>query len=98
MIPIGEDLVVPKKAQVPVSGRKALVDVTNSVIPSSKKQGLKKKSQVKQSIAFAEDEKLPYSIAEEGFLHNHDECIKSQKKAMDLNEFLKIIGLDEGKK
>ncbi|KAK9049924.1 hypothetical protein SSX86_031107 [Deinandra increscens subsp. villosa] len=92
VIPIGDDLGVSKKAQIPVSGRKALGDVTNSVIPSSQKQGLKKKIQGKQ----ADDEKFPYSIAEEGFLHNHDECIKSQKNSMDLNEFLKTIGLDGG--
>ncbi|KAI3784016.1 hypothetical protein L1987_43107 [Smallanthus sonchifolius] len=96
VIPIGEDLGVPRKAQIPVSGRKALGDLTNSAIPSSQKHGLKKKTQGKQqSVAFADDEKLPFSIAEEGFLHNHDECIKSQKKPMDLHEFLKTIGLDE---
>ncbi|XP_076899786.1 uncharacterized protein LOC143553754 [Bidens hawaiensis] len=96
VIPIGEDLIVSKKAANPVSGRKALVDVTNSVKPSAQKQqGLKKTSQRKPTVTFADDEKFPYSIAEEGFLHNHDECIKAQKKSMDLSEFLKTIGLDE---
>ncbi|KAD1196182.1 hypothetical protein E3N88_43168 [Mikania micrantha] len=95
VIPLEEDLGVSKKAQVPVGGRKALGDLTNSVIPSSQKQGLKKKSQGKQEVAFADEEKFPFSIAEEGYLHNHDECIKAQKKSMGLNEFLKTIGLDE---
>ncbi|MFS7969251.1 putative protein Patronus [Helianthus anomalus] len=93
VIPIGEDSIVTKKA--PVSGRKALGDLTNSAIPSSQKNGLKKMSQRKKAIAFVDDEKFPYSIAEEGFIHNHDECIKAQKKSMGLNEFLSTIGLDE---
>ena len=33
------------------------------------------------------------AICEEGFLHNHKECIKAQKKAMDIDEFLKTVGL-----
>ncbi|KAI3508318.1 hypothetical protein L1887_23324 [Cichorium endivia] len=86
VIPIGEDLGVPKKAHV--SGRKALVDLTNSVKPfTTQQQSLKKKNQGKKPIA----------IAEECFLHNHDECIKSQKKSLDLDfdQFLKTIGLHE---
>ncbi|KAI3751089.1 hypothetical protein L2E82_22134 [Cichorium intybus] len=85
VIPIGEDLGVPKKAHV--SGRKALVDLTNSVKPFTQQQSLKKKNQGKKPIA----------IAEECFLHNHDECIKSQKKSLDLDldQFLKTIGLHE---
>ncbi|KAI3757658.1 hypothetical protein L6452_05201 [Arctium lappa] len=108
VIPIGEDLGVSKKAQIPVggkaqsgkkaqvSGRKALGDLTNSVKPFGQQQGLKKKVE-KKSIVVAEDEdeNLPYSVAQECFLHNHEECIKSQKSSMDLHHFLKTIGLDE---
>lgn len=85
VIPIGEDLGVSKKTQV--SGRKALGDLTNSVKPLiQQQQSLKKKKN--SSIA----------VAEERFLHNHDECVKSQKKSLDLDfdQFLKNIGLHEG--
>ncbi|XP_071709762.1 uncharacterized protein [Rutidosis leptorrhynchoides] len=102
VIPIGEDLSVTKKMNVSlggkakVSGRKALGDLTNSVKqPFNQQQSLKKKSLVKQAIPIVEDENVPYSIADEGFLHNHEKCIKSQNKSMDMDEFLKIIGLDE---
>lgn len=91
VIPIEEDLSVSKKSKAQVSGRKVLGDLTNMVSP--RKQKLK--SRGKQSITVAEDEKFPYSIAEEGFLHNHDECVKSQRKGMDMDEFLKTIGLYE---
>ncbi|XP_076951705.1 uncharacterized protein LOC143625150 [Bidens hawaiensis] len=85
VILIGEDLIVSKKAANPVGGRKALGDLTNSVKPSAQKQ----------QQGFEENESSK-AVAEEGFLHNHDECIKAQKKSMDLSEFLKTIGLDEG--
>ncbi|CAH1445537.1 unnamed protein product [Lactuca virosa] len=86
VIPIGEDLGVSKKTQV--SGRKALGDLTNTVKPlTQQQQSSKKKNQGKNSIA----------VAEERFLHNHDECVKSQKKSLDLDfdQFLKNIGLHE---
>nr|XP_043617863.1 protein PATRONUS 2-like [Erigeron canadensis] len=105
VIPIGEDLGVAKKAQVSVrgkgkvSGRKALGDLTNGAKPFAQQQQLqqksvKKKIQGKQLITVAEDEDFSFPIAEEGFLHNHDECIKSRNKALDLDEFLKAVGLD----
>ncbi|KAJ9545752.1 hypothetical protein OSB04_025459 [Centaurea solstitialis] len=107
VIPIGEDLGVPKKAQIggkpqisgkkpQVSGRKALGDLTNSVKPFGQQQGLKRRVEKKSiTVAEDEDENFPNSIAQEGFLHNHDECIKSHKSTMDLHHFLKTIGLDE---
>nr|XP_043618203.1 protein PATRONUS 2-like [Erigeron canadensis] len=104
VIPIGEDFGVAKKAQASVggkgkvSGRKALGDLTNGVKPFAQQQqqqkSVKKKIQGKQLITVAEDEDFSFSIAEEGFLHNHDECIKSRNKALDLDEFLKAVGLD----
>nr|GEY48591.1 protein patronus 1-like [Tanacetum cinerariifolium] len=94
VLPIGEDVGVGKKplAKAPASGRKALGDLTNMVKPFGQQQDLKKKSQVKQSLTIAED--APYSIAEEGFRHNHDECVKQQKNVSfdDFNEFLYAIG------
>ncbi|PWA45428.1 hypothetical protein CTI12_AA518050 [Artemisia annua] len=92
VIPIGEDVGVVKKqlGKAQASGRKALGDLTNTVKPFGQQQGLKNKSQVKQSLTIAED--VPYSIAEEGFRHNHDECVKQQKKSFDFNEFLQVIG------
>ncbi|MBA0628598.1 hypothetical protein Godav_023302 [Gossypium davidsonii] len=38
---------------------------------------------------------IPEDISEEGFLHNHEECIKAQKRAISTNEFLRILGLDD---
>nr|GEU75604.1 protein patronus 1-like [Tanacetum cinerariifolium] len=94
VLPIGEDVGVGKKplAKAQASGRKALGDLTNMVKPFGQQQGLKNKSQVKQSLTIAED--VPYSIAEEGFRHNHDECVKQQKNVSfdDFNEFLHAIG------
>lgn len=36
------------------------------------------------------------SIAEEQILHNHQNCVKAQRKVMDMSCFLKEIGLDHG--
>lgn len=96
VIPIAEDVGVVKKqlGKAQASGRKALGDLTNTVKPFGQQQGLKNKSQVKQSLTIAED--VPPSIAEEGFRHNHDECVKQQKKSFDFNEFLQAIGHENG--
>ncbi|GJW96891.1 hypothetical protein Tco_0178699 [Tanacetum coccineum] len=66
------------------------------VKPFGQLQCLKNKSQVKQSWTIAED--VPYSIAEEGFRHNHDECVEQQKNVSfdDFNEFLHAIGHENG--
>ncbi|XP_010665156.1 uncharacterized protein LOC104882685 [Vitis vinifera] len=40
-----------------------------------------------------EDHFLPNSIAEEQFLHNHEECIKARSMNMSKDYFLKTIGL-----
>ncbi|KAK1548778.1 hypothetical protein Q3G72_005723 [Acer saccharum] len=71
------------------SARKALSDISNS-----RKQQLneapKKNLSTKVSVVVEEDLD---AICEEGFLHNHEECIKAQKIAMDIDEFLKTVGL-----
>lgn len=36
------------------------------------------------------------SVAEEQFLHNHQNCVKAQRKAMDMSYFLNEVGLDHG--
>ena len=71
--------------KVQVGGRKALSDISNSGKPHL--QGTSKNQTAKLCI--------PEDIAEEGFLHNHEECIKAQKRAISTNEFLRILGLDD---
>ncbi|GKB75592.1 hypothetical protein Tco_0942487 [Tanacetum coccineum] len=79
VLPIGEDVGVGNKSLVKAqaSRRKALCDLTNMFKPFGQQQGLKNKSQVKQSLTIAED--VSYSIAEEGFCHNHDAWVKQLK-------------------
>ncbi|XP_052184241.1 protein PATRONUS 2-like isoform X2 [Diospyros lotus] len=73
-------------------GRKALGDLTNygkqHIHQASKKTG-------KKLSAVAEDQILPNNVAEEGFLHNHQECVKAQLKGPNMKYFLEIIGLDQ---
>ncbi|XP_012457319.1 protein PATRONUS 2 [Gossypium raimondii] len=77
---------VPKASEkVQASGRKALSDISNSGKPHL--QGTSKNQTAKLCI--------PEDISEEGFLHNHEECIKAQKRAISTNEFLRILGLDD---
>lgn len=77
----------PQKAQV--SGRKALSDLTNSSKPSAQ---VVKKCLTKNLTAVAEEE----PPCGEGFLHNHQNCIASQK-AVDMDYFLMAVGLRDGK-
>ncbi|KAL3652402.1 hypothetical protein CASFOL_002083 [Castilleja foliolosa] len=88
VISIEKDPVAVAKAKLPkatekgkASGRKALTDVTNSVKQLAAKQGPSSNSR-----------KLG-SVAEEGFLHNHHECVKAQAKGVDVGYFLKSVGL-----
>ncbi|MBA0724915.1 hypothetical protein Golax_021558 [Gossypium laxum] len=77
---------VPKASEkVQASGRKALSDISNSGKPHL--QGTSNNQTAKLCI--------PEDISEEGFLHNHEECIKAQKRAISTNEFLRILGLDD---
>ncbi|EOY23284.1 Uncharacterized protein TCM_015229 isoform 4 [Theobroma cacao] len=66
--------------------RKALSDISNSVKPCMRVTA-EKNLNAKRSIV----------IEEECFLHNHQECIKAQKQAMHMDEFLQMVGLDKGK-
>ncbi|XP_070053305.1 uncharacterized protein [Nicotiana tomentosiformis] len=69
-------------------GRKALTDLTNSTKPSAKQ------ASKNQKLTTAAAANVPTCIAEEQFLHDHHKCIKSQRKAMDMDYFLKEVGLD----
>ncbi|XP_022761558.1 uncharacterized protein LOC111307712 [Durio zibethinus] len=74
-------------------GRKALSDISNSGKPCL--QETSKKNQTEKLSILAEDPNQPKDIAQEGYLHNHEECIKAQKRAISTNEFLRILGLDD---
>ncbi|KAK3013448.1 hypothetical protein RJ639_009366 [Escallonia herrerae] len=104
VIPIPEDLGVefsaggkksvtkaPEKSKL--VGRKPLSDLTNSRMPSVHQ--VPKKSQTTKLSVVAEEKDFPATIAQEGFLHNHQECIKAQRKVMDLDYFLKTVGLND---
>ncbi|XP_017255736.1 uncharacterized protein LOC108225396 isoform X2 [Daucus carota subsp. sativus] len=73
----------PEKPQV--SGRKALIDLTNSGNPSA--QAVKKS--LSKNLTVVAEEEPPSG---EGFLHNHQNCIASQK-AVDVDYFLMAVGL-----
>ncbi|KAF5731156.1 hypothetical protein HS088_TW19G00761 [Tripterygium wilfordii] len=73
--------------------RKVLSDISNSGKPSLN-EASKKNQGTKLNVVVAEDKIHPSAIAEEGFLHDHNECIKAQTRAMDMDEFLKILGLN----
>lgn len=71
-----------------VGGRKALSDLTNSVKPPTKL--------VSRKLNAVAEENAPSCILEEGFLHNHQKCIKAQVKAIDKDYFLQSVGLSNG--
>ncbi|KAG6429493.1 hypothetical protein SASPL_107544 [Salvia splendens] len=65
-----------------VAGRKALSDLTNSV-----------KARPKQIPSLGRKLNAVAEEAEEGFLHNHQECIKAQMITVEKDYFLKTVGL-----
>lgn len=81
----GKSSRAPEKGKI---GRKALTDLTNSVKPRPKQQV---PSVGRKLNAVAEN--VPSCISEEGFLHNHMECIKAQMTTVDKDYFLKSVGL-----
>ncbi|KAG8652940.1 hypothetical protein MANES_06G151500v8 [Manihot esculenta] len=86
------DVTKKKSMKVQTSGRKALSDISNSGKPNLN-EGSKKKCNTKLSVV-AEESIDANAIADERFLHNHQECIKAQSRPMDLDQFLQTIGLD----
>lgn len=74
--------------------RKALSDISNSGKPHVPE--IRNKNTLKMS-SLTEEPFLPSAIAEEQFLHNHQECIKSQfEGVMDVRQFFKTVGLENG--
>ncbi|XWS13165.1 hypothetical protein CRYUN_Cryun36dG0014200 [Craigia yunnanensis] len=79
--------------KVQEGGRKALSDISNSSKPHL--QETSKKNQTSMLTILAEDPTQPEDIAKEGFLHNHEECIKAQNRAIRTNEVLLLLGLND---
>ncbi|KAJ4705972.1 Xin actin-binding repeat-containing protein [Melia azedarach] len=82
----------PEKLLTSGGSRKALTDISNSGklhLHEAPKKNLNAK------LGFVAEEHLS-AIAEEQFIHNHQECIKARSKAMDIDEFFRTVGLDKG--
>lgn len=69
--------------------RRALSDISNSAKPHVSEAS---KKTVKMNV-LAEEPIDTGLIAEEQFLHNHQECIKQQTIAMDMDHFLETLRL-----
>ncbi|KAH7841006.1 hypothetical protein Vadar_024448 [Vaccinium darrowii] len=80
----------PEKGQA--GGRKALSDLTNSGKPYV--QQAPKGSHGNKLGAVVEEDILSHNVAQEQLLHNHQKCIKAQQKGIDIDYFLKAVGLD----
>ncbi|GMJ08788.1 hypothetical protein HRI_004548000 [Hibiscus trionum] len=101
----GKANVTKAQRKAGIGGRKPLGDLSNSVKPTpnqtSKKESVKiipfilKEIQKAKLGILEEDRSQLEDIAEEGCLHNHQDCIKAQKIAISTNEFLRILGLDD---
>ncbi|KAJ0042289.1 hypothetical protein Pint_17514 [Pistacia integerrima] len=72
------------------STRKALSDISNSGKPH-----LRESSNLNAKLIVLEEEHSS-ALAEEDFLHNHQECLKARTKAMDIDELLITVGLHNG--
>ena len=84
--------IVSKKSSK-TGSRRALTDISNSEklhVPDIKNKNSLKTSSLKAKYLD------PDAIAEERMLHNHQECIKSQTQALDMHQFLKTVGLEDG--
>lgn len=85
------------KVSSKISGRKALGDLTNSVVkPCGVVQELKKVKDRKLGAVVEEPFRVDFEGTDEHFLHDHGECIKAQKKAkaLETDTFLKLFGVD----
>lgn len=90
----GSKKITNDNEKLQIGNRKALLDISNSGKPELHK-GSKKSSKTKLSV-FAEETIHDGALTEERFLHNHQECIKAQRRAMDMDQFLNTVGLDSG--
>jgi len=79
-------------------GRKPFADLTNWNKPCLKEQSSRKTCTEVPSVN--EGQVHSCSLAEEGFLHNHDECIKAQGRSMtmSMDYLLETVGLKRGDK
>ncbi|XP_068331241.1 uncharacterized protein [Pyrus communis] len=71
---------------VQTRSRTALIDISNR----QNEQGQKKKHNIKQVSDVAEGHLCFNDVSGEGFLHNHEECIKEQTKSMDMGSSKKL--------
>ncbi|KAJ4833330.1 hypothetical protein Tsubulata_000546 [Turnera subulata] len=69
-----------------IAARKPLTDISNSAKPLLNEESKKLNVRPVEPIH-------PDAIAEERFLHNHQECIKALNRSMDMDEILRIVGL-----
>jgi hypothetical protein len=83
-------------AKLQTGSRKALSDISNSGKADLHAEALNKNLNLKLGVVAEKPLHHVSAIAEERFLHNHQECIKAQTKSMDMDEFLKTVGLDNG--
>ncbi|XP_024027575.1 uncharacterized protein LOC21397396 isoform X1 [Morus notabilis] len=80
--------------KVQTRSRKALSDISNSGKAHLHEAS---KNNLSLKLSAVEEEHLfPSCIAEEQFLHDHQECIKAKTKPMDVEQFLVSIGLTNG--
>uniref|UniRef100_A0A6N2LVX3 Uncharacterized protein n=1 Tax=Salix viminalis TaxID=40686 RepID=A0A6N2LVX3_SALVM len=73
------------------AGRKPLSDISNSRKPETKKQSFN----AKKLPVLTEESDQTSAIAGEKCLHNHQECVKAQTRAMDIKEriaWMKMLG------
>ncbi|OMP03938.1 hypothetical protein COLO4_10083 [Corchorus olitorius] len=68
--------------------RKALSDISG-------KPRLQETRKMKKNLGILAEAAEAKDIAEEGFLHNHNECIKTQRRSLSTIEFLHILELDD---
>ncbi|OMP03943.1 hypothetical protein COLO4_10079 [Corchorus olitorius] len=86
---------VSKASEKSLAGvRKPLSDISNSGKPRLQETS-KKNQTIKLGILAEEGPPEPKDIAAEGFLHNHNECIKAQRRSLSTSEFLHILELDD---
>lgn len=86
-IPLNRNKSLPKAVKnATLTARKPLGDISNSTKPSVPQ--LSQKTKVKNVNAVEPGD----PGIDKGFLHNHAECIKTQKQAVDMDYFLETIG------
>jgi hypothetical protein len=75
--------------------RKALADISNSASGKLQVPDIKNKNSLKTN-SLTGKYLHPDAIAEERMFHDHEQCIKSQTRALDIHHFFKTVGLEDG--